>query len=475
MRRFNRINPNGKIYFAGDGIIFTEDPVWNTINVDLWPSEENNLKFYEYEDGDGNKQIALLHNGVYESNNSSDYFKPLLFEDPNSWMKTGTLVGEVKEEWGRPAEGKIISVASSFDESVHSYRYNVDVTTSSGEYYVGDEFVTTLYGKEFTFKVEAINDWMVTQISIDPYGGIDNLGTVSGIVLDGTDLIVKLTTEEITPDIEKSPDFVFFFNEYTRKMKWYIRDYDNNEFIEVPLPWGGGSGTTIWGEILGDISEQLDLMDELNKKVDHGTESDDWFAAGKTAEATGIMSFAVGLLAKATGLTSFAVGNGSSAQANNAFAVGGKADQPWAMAIGVSSHADEVQTMAVGNGSRASDEGAMAIGHTAKARGEKSVAIWKNSHSIEENEFSVGSPWGTDPDDPMITLPNIQRRITNVADPVEDTDAVNKRTAVTSILDEEPTGSLKIGNMVTISKTDYDTAEGNMELLEDTFYFVIED
>lgn len=52
---------------------------------------------------------------------------------------------------------------------------------------------------------------------------------------------------------------------------------------------------------------------------------------------------------------------------------------------------------------------------------------------------------------------------------------INALEAVTSKLDEEPTGSLKIGNMVAIPKTDYDTAETNEELLEDTFYFVIED
>lgn len=31
----NRINPAGKVYFAGNGIIFGSDPMWNTINVDL--------------------------------------------------------------------------------------------------------------------------------------------------------------------------------------------------------------------------------------------------------------------------------------------------------------------------------------------------------------------------------------------------------------------------------------------------------
>lgn len=202
------------------------------------------------------------------------------------------------------------------------------------------------------------------------------------------------------------------------------------EWSIASLEWGGGGWgwDAVWGSITGNLSHQTDLQNALNKKVDHGTENSDWFAVGKTAEATGMMSFAVGPLAKATGLVSFAVGNGASAQANNAFAVGGIANKSWAMAIGVSSHADEVQTMAVGYGSRASDEGAMAIGHTAKARGEKSVAIWKNSHSIEENEFSVGSPWGTDPDDPMITLPALLRRITNVDDPELDTDAVNLRT-----------------------------------------------
>ena len=46
--------------------------------------------------------------------------------------------------------------------------------------------------------------------------------------------------------------------------------------------------------------------------------------------------------------------------------------------------------------------------------------------------------------------------------------------AITSKLTWEPTGAQKVKNIVAISEGDYDTADTNDELVEDTLYFVFE-
>lgn len=230
--------------------------MWNTINVDLWNSEENNLKFYEYERENWEKGIALLHNGVYECDSENPYYKELLFSDPVSWLKTGVLTGEVSEERGWVCNGKIVSIVTS---------KSCEENTSS-----------TPWEEE-------------TEL---PWEG-------SG-----------------TPQVYKSDDLVYFFCDGGATVKLYkVNRLENTlEEIEWKKPQRG--------EIEGEIEEQEDLVSYVGTQI---------------------------------------------------------------------------------------------------------------------------------------------------------STKINALEAVTSKLDDEPTGAMKIKNMVAISETDYDTAETNEELLEDTFYFVIED
>ncbi|WP_230598316.1 YadA family autotransporter adhesin, partial [Haemophilus haemolyticus] len=91
-----------------------------------------------------------------------------------------------------------------------------------------------------------------------------------------------------------------------------------------------------------------------------------------------------------------------------------------ATAMGYGSNASSENTTALGNNSQASAKNATAIGQGAKAEAENSVAIGQGSVANEKYSVSVGN-------DGSNGQPIVNRRITNVAKPLHDTDATNKR------------------------------------------------
>ena len=88
--------------------------------------------------------------------------------------------------------------------------------------------------------------------------------------------------------------------------------------------------------------------------------------------------------------------------------------------MGYGSNASSENTTALGNNSQASAKNATAIGQGAKAEAENSVAIGQGSVANEKYTVSVGN-------DGSNGQPIVNRRITNVAKPLHDTDATNKR------------------------------------------------
>ena len=91
-----------------------------------------------------------------------------------------------------------------------------------------------------------------------------------------------------------------------------------------------------------------------------------------------------------------------------------------ATAMGYGSKASGENTIALGNNSQASAQNATAIGQGAKAKAENSVAIGQGSVANEKDTVSVGN-------DGSNGQPIVNRRITNVATPIHNTDAVNKQ------------------------------------------------
>ena len=107
-------------------------------------------------------------------------------------------------------------------------------------------------------------------------------------------------------------------------------------------------------------------------------------------------------------------GKTASAADNTSNRDSAKAKGKDATAAGYGSNARGENATAIGNNATAFGRNSTALGQNAMATAESSVAIGQGSVANERNTVSVGSVGN-------------ERRITNVADPVNNTDAVNKR------------------------------------------------
>ena len=129
-------------------------------------------------------------------------------------------------------------------------------------------------------------------------------------------------------------------------------------------------------------------------------------SAASAAQSTAQRIEDSGLISK-DGKTAFAADNTSNRDS-------AKAKGKDATAVGYGSNASGENATAIGNNATASGRNSTALGQNATATAENSVAIGQGSVANERNTVSVGS------------IGN-ERRITNVADPVNNTDAANKR------------------------------------------------
>ena len=138
-------------------------------------------------------------------------------------------------------------------------------------------------------------------------------------------------------------------------------------------------------------------------------------AASSSAAAAAITAQRIensGLISK-DGKTAFAADNTSNRNSS-------KAKGKDATAMGYGSNANGENTTALGNNSQAPAKNATAIGQGAKAKAENAVAIGQGSVANEKDTVSVGN-------DGSNGQPIVNRRITNVATPIHNTDAVNKQ------------------------------------------------
>ena len=141
-----------------------------------------------------------------------------------------------------------------------------------------------------------------------------------------------------------------------------------------------------------------------------GSTGDSSISIGTYNDASGSSSIALGRTAKSLGTTSIAIGNSAEASVNGAYAI----------AIGQSASASSGGTISLGNDSGASAGSAVAIGNSAKATHSGAVALGYGSITSGAYEISVGSG------NPNDSATNQYRKIVNVADAVDDHDAVTK-------------------------------------------------
>ncbi|HHV6878430.1 TPA: YadA family autotransporter adhesin, partial [Haemophilus influenzae] len=115
-----------------------------------------------------------------------------------------------------------------------------------------------------------------------------------------------------------------------------------------------------------------------------------------------------GLISK-DGKTAFSADNTSSGKNKSATASGKNST-----ALGYDAEANGDYSTALGHSAYAEKEGSTAIGHNAQAKAKNSVALGNGSVANEDDTVSVGDVYR-------------ERRITNVQDPKNLTDAANKR------------------------------------------------
>jgi autotransporter adhesin len=136
--------------------------------------------------------------------------------------------------------------------------------------------------------------------------------------------------------------------------------------------------------------------------------------ASGCSSVSGVDATGTGLCATASGDGATAYGSNAVASGENTTAIGFRAAATYAgsVAIGYNAEAVADPTVAIGANSLAAGNNSVALGASASAVGSNSVALGAGSVATQDNTVSVGSQGS-------------ERRITNVADGVNATDAAN--------------------------------------------------
>ena len=180
-----------------------------------------------------------------------------------------------------------------------------------------------------------------------------------------------------------------------------------------------------------DENRDAAIVDAINNKIPNLRGLGGGYAPGENAVAFGPGALADGDNSVATGSGAWAAGQGAVAVGNNASALqagaiaigdGALAESVGSVAIGAGAYAKS--SVAVGIGAQAVGGNTTAIGDFAVATGNKSVSIGANSSAPGDNSVAIGSDTVADEDN---TVAVGGRRVTQVADPVSGTDAVNAR------------------------------------------------
>ena len=171
--------------------------------------------------------------------------------------------------------------------------------------------------------------------------------------------------------------------------------------------------------------EEIDIVNKVNELIDSINEGGGTINTLEPNEDT--------TAAQASDNNAIAVGGNSNARGDNSVAVG------WGAL------AATTNTTVVGNIAGATGYNGTAIGKGANADGVNSVAVGQGSYANELNTFSVGTS-------------SSKRRIVNVAEPVNDTDAATK--GYVEILNRLHTQTLELTvaanstSQITVSRVD---------------------
>lgn len=177
---------------------------------------------------------------------------------------------------------------------------------------------------------------------------------------------------------------------------------------------GGRATSANWGVSVGASSTS-----ENGVSIGAGaTSTETGVTLGSNGETSNGGGVAVGQQTKAINQMATAVGAGAEASGYSSTVVGDHAvaTNDDAIAVGASSTASAVRSIAVGDRAEATHANSVALGH-----GSKTTTFL---------QVSVGTPAGADPE----AEPAILRRVSLVADPVDDHDAVTKASLTAALV-----------------------------------------
>jgi hypothetical protein len=182
---------------------------------------------------------------------------------------------------------------------------------------------------------------------------------------------------------------------------------------------------TVQGAAFNNVGGAVNAIDNALSSMVGGSTYVRVNSAGPAASATGTNATAIGSGSSSSGLNSIAVGTGSQATQSGSIAVGFNSTSTGLNSIAIGTGATATGSVAVGAGASAANGGA-AYGDGAVATGSLSTAVGPNASATSANAVAIGSgSTNTVANTVSFGSAGNERRLTNVAAGISQTDAVN--------------------------------------------------
>ena len=204
----------------------------------------------------------------------------------------------------------------------------------------------------------------------------------------------------------------------------------------VAAAFGGGAGLdangqltapsyTVQGAAYNNVGGAVSALDTTLSQMVGGSTYVRVNSNGPAASATGTNATAIGPGSSSSGLNSIAFGTGSQATQSGSIAVGFNSSSTGLNSIAIGTGATATGSVAVGAGASAANGGA-AYGDGAVATGSLSTAVGPGASATAANSVAIGSgSTNTAANTVSFGSAGNERRLTNVAAGISQTDAVN--------------------------------------------------
>ena len=204
----------------------------------------------------------------------------------------------------------------------------------------------------------------------------------------------------------------------------------------IAAAFGGGAGLdgsgqltapsyTVQGTAFNNVGGAVNALDTALSSIVGGSTYVRVNGIGPGASATGTNATAIGSGSSSSGLNSIAFGTGAQATQTGSIAVGFNSSSTGTNSIAIGTGATATGSVAIGAGASAANGGA-AYGDGAVATGSLSTAVGPNASATAANSVAIGSgSTNTVANTVSFGSAGNERRLTNVAAGISQTDAVN--------------------------------------------------